>query len=104
MEPGYCTEGVVSRVIDADTIEVTIVRRFNVRVRNLFAPENSTPEGKELTEKVKYLFHSNPEVCVFIPTNDSEKLMDFNSFNRVVGDVYIKNLNVDFKSWVDNNG
>lgn len=102
MEPGYCTEGKVTRVIDGDTLEVTITRKFNVRVRDLWCAENSTEEGKLITKSAHALFAAHDDVLVFIPTNDAEKLMDFNSFNRIVGDIYIKDLDMDYKEWLEN--
>lgn len=86
-EPGITTKADVIKVSDGDTIKVQITRTFDVRVRGLLCAESDTDKGKEekefLTKKI-----GNTEVTVFIPSNDSHKLMDMNSFNRLIGDVW----------------
>ena len=38
-QPGWTTRGVISRVIDGDTVEVTIKRTIRVRLIDCWAPE-----------------------------------------------------------------
>ena len=38
-DPGWTTRGVISRVIDGDTVEVEITRKIVVRLRDCWAPE-----------------------------------------------------------------
>lgn len=38
-QPGWTTRGVISRVIDGDTVEVTITRTIRVRLIDCWAPE-----------------------------------------------------------------
>lgn len=83
----------VKRVIDGDTVEVEISRRFNVRLRNVLVAEKNTAKGQAakdfLTNEI-----AGGEVVVFIPSNDPHKLMDINSFNRLVGDVWHNGMDV----------
>ena len=38
-DPGWTTRGIISRVIDGDTVEVTIKRTLRVRLQHCWAPE-----------------------------------------------------------------
>ena len=38
-QPGWTTRGIISRVIDGDTVEVTITRTIRVRLLDCWAPE-----------------------------------------------------------------
>lgn len=88
-EPGLTVVAEVVSVHDGDTIKVRITREFDVRVRDIDTPELKSVEGKEVQKIVENLVRTAKKVIVFIPSNDPTKLMDFNSFNRVVGDVYL---------------
>lgn len=94
LEPGLLIPVNYSRTIDGDTIEVEIRRKFNVRLRDIDCPEKDTKEGIEASEYVETLMGFADNILVFIPTNCPDKLMDFNSFERVVGDIYIKDNNL----------
>lgn len=90
---GYTTNAYVINVHDGDTIEVEYRRRFNVRINGLKAPELSEPGGIEARQALKAkLFDGEiaPSVKIFIPTKDPAKLMDINSFERIVADVWFK--------------
>lgn len=88
---GVTAQVKVSRVIDGDTIEVEIVRRFNVRLLNYSSPELKTPEGElakaELAERLK----PGDNVHIFIPAFKAERLVDNTTFNRVLAYVYNQN-------------
>jgi endonuclease YncB( thermonuclease family) len=96
-EPGLIlTDLQLERVIDADTIELSITRKFKVRLRNVDAPEKNTDEGYNATQFVHSLFllHSPPEIACFIPSNNPEQFLDFNSFNRIVADLIVNGFDV----------
>ena len=101
--PGWTTKAKIERVKDGDTVEVSITRRFALRLihRNehglLFkAPELNTPEGVEsknyliklLGLSVRQLDNTK-DITVFIPTNKDNKLMDMNSFERLLGELWV---------------
>lgn len=90
-EPGWTSVGRVVKVHDADTITVEITRQVNIRLRNVDAYELQTEKGKEAQQRVEELV-CGKEVLFFIPSNRPLTLMDFNSFNRLVGDVWIDNM------------
>lgn len=94
LEPGLLIPVNYSRVIDGDTVEVEIRRKFNVRLRDIDCPEKETEEGIEALDYVDTLMNFADDILVFIPTNSPDKLMDFNSFERIVGDIYIKDKNL----------
>ena len=83
----------VKRVIDGDTVGVEISRRFNIRIRDLLVAEKDTAKGKAAKDFLAKEI-AGEEVVVFIPSNDPHKLMDINSFNRLVGDVWHNGMNV----------
>lgn len=88
-EPGLTILVDVVSVHDGDTIKVRVSREFDIRVRGIDTPELKTVEGKEVQKIVENLITTADKIIVFIPSNDPLKLMDFNSFGRVVGDVYL---------------
>jgi endonuclease YncB( thermonuclease family) len=94
LEPGLVTQVDYVRAVDGDTIEFEIRRTFKVRLRDIDVYEKNTEKGKEATEYVDTILKNAREILVFIPTNDPHKLMDINSFERVIGEVYVDNKNI----------
>jgi len=90
-ELGISTDANVVRVVDGDTIEVEVIRRFKVRMRDVKKPELKTPEGKIAKAELQVLLPLGSVVRLFVPTNDPLKLMDMNSFERIVADVWLDN-------------
>lgn len=90
LEPGLLIPVNYVRAVDGDTIEVEIRRRFNVRLRDIDVAETNTVQGTKATEFVDTILEFANDILVFIPTNHPEKLMDFNSFERIVGDIWVK--------------
>ena len=95
--PGFCSPVKVTRVIDADTIEVELTRRFNVRLvhenyegKYFNAPEKNTTEGIDAANFVDEVIEEHDDNAVlFIPTGEDQKLMDFNSFSRILGEIWV---------------
>ena len=92
---GFSTYVKVVKVKDADTITVELTRRFDIRLTDervslplIFdAPEKSTELGKAS----KYFATTillGKWVKVFIPSGDMLKLMDINSFDRLLAAVW----------------
>ena len=88
---GLSTQVKVSRVIDGDTIEVTLERKFNVRLLNYSKKELGTAQGQidkaELDAKLK----AGDNIHIFIPAFKAERLIDNTTFNRVLAYVYTQN-------------
>lgn len=80
------------RSIDIDTYEVEVTRRFNVRLNGVDGFEKSTDIGKSGIAVVHNLLSSGNLITISIPTNDTTKLMDFHSFDRVVADVWVDGI------------
>lgn len=96
-EPGLILTNLqVERVLDGDTIELSITRKFKIRVRNLDTFEINTDKGKEAKSFLQALLslRDPPDIAVFIPSNDPDKLLDFHSFDRVVGDIIANGIDV----------
>lgn len=88
--PGITTVAKVVDVTDVDTVKFEITRTFHIRIRDCIGAESNTEKGKIAKAFLENLLKDNPELIVFIPTNDPHKLMDMNSFNRLVGDLWLK--------------
>ena len=115
---GLATKAKVERIIDGDSIEVSVTRKFTIRLvyqneeNKIFdAPEKNTQEGQEaieflmslLTEKLPIVSNTGhqageecylKEVILFIPSNNPAKLMDITSFERILGEVWVDGQNV----------
>lgn len=93
-EPGLSTEVNYVRTVDGDTIEFEIVRTFKIRLRGINVYEGDTEKGEEATEYVDGKLCDAEDIIVFIPSNDPVKFLDINSFERIVGDVYVDGRNL----------
>lgn len=99
--PGLSTEVKIVRVIDGDTVEVEITRRFPVRLvheneRGLHfnADEKNTTSGKAAKKFLENLIYDDEpgefkEIILFIPAGQSINLTDINSFNRLLGEIWV---------------
>ena len=108
-ELGLTTTAYVIRIVDADTCICEVRRQFPVRITHpnpdgmdFNSPEKNTPEGQRaieflaaqlgkslLTYREVLKEQFNKEITLFIPTNDPLKLTDINSFNRLVGEIWL---------------
>ncbi len=99
-ENGYTTEATVVRVVDGDTVEVEIRRRFIIRLTDdqrtpyWNVEEKTTELGKQAICFLNKILYWGKKVKVFIPTNNPENLMDFNSFSRIVGKIWVDSRRV----------
>ena len=93
-EPSVCFRAKAIRVIDGDTIVCDITRTVNVRLRDIDCPERKTEEGQEAKRFVEKTL-LNKDVIVLMPTDRrGDALLDFTSFERIVGDIWIDNNNL----------
>lgn len=93
--PGLCSPIKIIRVIDGDTIKVELTRTFNVRLvhansksQQFNCPEKNTAEGQEAKVFVESVV-KDKDITLFVPTGEDQKLMDINSFNRILGEIWI---------------
>ncbi len=94
LECGLVTEVDFVRAIDGDTVQVKIERTFNIRLRDIDVIELKEQGGKEARDFVARQMEEANTIKVFIPSNDPHKLMDMQSFERLVADVYIDGRNL----------
>jgi endonuclease YncB( thermonuclease family) len=94
LENGFITDVEYVRTVDGDTIEFCIKRTFKVRLRNIDVEEVNTDKGKLAKEFIEGIMEHAGRIQIFIPSNDSQRLMDFHSFERIVADVYINGKNI----------
>jgi len=96
--PIYIYAGRVDRVVDGDTLVVTIDLGFRVstkqhiRVRGVNTAEMNTPEGIRTRSSVSTLFLHRPKVLV-------QTYRDQQTFARWVADVYLDD-GVSFADWL----
>jgi endonuclease YncB( thermonuclease family) len=95
---GWTTEVDVVRIIDGDTMEVEIRRRFRVRLSHphkyktyIFdTPEKNTKLGKRALRCVKDLLNRfNGIVRVFVPARKTIELLDSSSLGRFNGEIWL---------------
>ena len=95
--PGFCGQVKIKKVVDGDTLTVELTRRFNVRLihenhdgKYFNSPEKNTIEGQKAKAFVETLVNDFPdEISLFIPAGEDQKLMDINSFNRILSEIWI---------------
>lgn len=109
-ELGWTTSGVVSRVIDGDTVEFETTRRIRVRLRNCWAPESHldrrVPEiareaqrlkGIASAEHLRLLVQGKP-VKLHVPTlaeyDGAQDMTSVLTLGRVIGDIWTPDGNV----------
>ena len=63
-------------------------RTFDIRLLGIDTDELDDKRGPLIQKFVQDELSNAKTITVFIPANDSTKFMDFNSFGRVLGDVY----------------
>ena len=103
--PGWTTRGIISRVIDGDTVEVTIKRTIRVRLQDCWAAEKrldpSLPpidreaaklRGIASAEHLRRIAEGH-ECTLHVPThpgdNETQDIGDSFSMGRAVGRVWI---------------
>lgn len=96
---GWTTAAQITRVIDGDTIDVTVTRKLRVRLLDCWAPEVRT---RDLAEKerglaakaaLEALVESHGATGVlFIPTGAGQELADVLSFGRVLGKMHLPEI------------
>ena len=104
-DPGWTTRGIISRVIDGDTVEVTIKRTLRVRLQDCWAAEKrldpSLPpidreaaklRGIAAAEHLRRIAEGH-ECTLHVPTHpadgETQDIGDSFSMGRAVGSVWI---------------
>ena len=91
--PGWTTTATVDRVLDGDTIEVTITRHLTVRLLDCWAPETRTTDENEkqrglaAKQHLETLLHRG-EVILQVPSQGDGDVSELFTFGRVLGRVY----------------
>lgn len=95
-QPGWTTPAKVGRVIDGDTVEVSVTRKIRVRLLDCWAPESRT---RDLAEKARGLESKRRlgelidraagEVILQVPTGQDQELAEVFTFGRVLGRLWL---------------
>lgn len=94
--PGYATAARVTRVIDGDTVEVTISKTVTVRLLDCWAPE-ARGLGKAPGLAAKAFLEDmvkGKAVTLEVPTEANGELSGLFTFGRVLGRLWLKGQNV----------
>jgi len=98
--PGITHRAKVVRVLDGDTIEVTVSLTAHVRMLDCWAPEIHTKNSDEKTRGIESKQHleamckPGTDVIVHVPFGKTPRFGDDMSMGRVLGDVYLVGGNV----------
>lgn len=101
-EPGWTTQARVERVIDGDTIEVTVTRSFTIRLLDCWAPETHTRDKREKQRGLAAKEHletllSRGEVVIHVPSQCDGDLSALFTFGRVLGRVFNRSGDVSMQ-------
>lgn len=96
LKPAYITKVSLDRVIDGDTVEVSVVKKFIVRITDedgtFDTPEmkgSERPQGIKAKERLKELLQGK-EILMYIPTESSNDIGDlFAIGGRIVGLLFV---------------
>jgi endonuclease YncB( thermonuclease family) len=90
---GLCARGVISRVIDGDTIEVTLAMPISVRLLECRAAETRGDEkdaGFAAKEIMERMAKPGDPVTVHIPSDGAKVLASVFSFGRPLGNIWLE--------------
>ena len=88
MELGLRARATVERVIDGDTLVVSIRWPASIRLTDCWAPERNTPEGQESKRHLERLCPPGSEVIVDVSTGESRVVGDVLSFGRILAEIW----------------
>jgi endonuclease YncB( thermonuclease family) len=96
---GFTTKAEVVRVIDGDTVDLSITRYLRVRLQDCWAPETRT---RDIVEKQKGIAARSflmtrldgKEVTLFIPADNEGELKDIFTFGRVIGRIFLEDQDI----------
>ena len=89
---GITARATVNRVVDGDTIDVSLLLPVRIRLRDCWAPELHGAEriaGEDAKMFVEHTLGRFDQVIVSVPTSEAQSLGDVLTFGRLLGDVYV---------------
>lgn len=90
-EEGVCLDAKISRVLDGDTVEVTICMPLRIRLLGVDVAEKNTELGQA---GKKFVEQFTGEVCkIYVPLN-SKNILDATQLGRVLGQIWINGKNL----------
>ena len=110
-QEGLTIKGTIASVHDCDTVTVEIKRKVTIRLldhknyknKKFGCPELSTKAGQDARDYVEENFKGK-EVILFVPAFKSEDFLDFNTFNRVLADVWLKDTGENLSEHLEMKG
>lgn len=89
--PGLTARAVLERVIDGDTVDVSLLIPFRVRLLDCWAPElhgTDRDVGAMAKQMLQDLVPRGTRLIVQVPTGQADSADDVLSFGRVLGNVW----------------
>lgn len=88
---GITARAIVDRVIDGDTVVVSLTLPVTVRIKDLWSPEVTGPEREQGLDAKAYmedLLEEEDRVILQIESEDARSLADVFTFGRVIGTIW----------------
>lgn len=93
---GLTAPAKIVRVIDGDTVEVEVIKKFPIRLEDCWAPESRTSDrnekrlGEAAKQYLKNLIEEHGKDCVVhISSDGDEFILDSTTMGRAVGVVWL---------------
>jgi endonuclease YncB( thermonuclease family) len=100
-EIGLVSPCVIDRVVDGDTVELTITRRVTVRLLDCWAPESRTRNSNEKRRGIlskshlQELLPVGSQAVVQLPGSPEGDISDLITLGRVLGRIWVAGSQVD---------
>jgi len=101
----------IARVIDADTIELSVTRKVRVRLAGCWAPETrrtNHPSEKDLgllaKDRFQAIAHVGDKCLLQVATDGDDDIGDGLTFGRVVGRVWLDGSDADISRLMNATG
>lgn len=94
-ELGITTKGILTKIVDGDTVDVEIRKTVRVRLLDCWAPETRTKDPEEKAKGLQSKEHLSQvcpvgtEVVVHIPASEDGEIADVFTMGRVLGFVFV---------------
>jgi endonuclease YncB( thermonuclease family) len=92
--PGVTFPAEVQRVVDGDTVDVSVKLILRIRILDCWAPEKNTPEGKIASQALKDLLPKGTPIKFHVPLEKAKKLGDVLTFGRVLANIWKDSIDI----------
>jgi endonuclease YncB( thermonuclease family) len=90
-EEGVCLDAKITRILDGDTVEVSVTIPMRIRLLGVDVAEKNTELGKKAIQFVSSFL--NKDCKIYVPLN-TKNLLDATQLGRVLGQIWIDGKNL----------